>query len=86
MSNAKVPALRSGWGSSLIRAEIAKRESSRAERKTTGPIGLLKGGRNATEQSRPSYCRNRSQHDSGSAANETVDGLDATTEALRHAA
>jgi hypothetical protein len=26
------------------------------------------------------------RHDSGSAANETVDGLDATTEALRHAA
>jgi hypothetical protein len=25
-------------------------------------------------------------HDSGSAANETIDGLDATTEALRHAA
>ena len=25
-------------------------------------------------------------HDSGSAANETVDGLDATTELLRHAA
>jgi hypothetical protein len=25
-------------------------------------------------------------HDSGSAANETVDGLDATTEAVRHAA
>jgi hypothetical protein len=25
-------------------------------------------------------------HDSGSAANETVDGLDATAEALRHAA
>jgi hypothetical protein len=25
-------------------------------------------------------------HDSGSAANETVDGLDATTESLRHAA
>jgi hypothetical protein len=25
-------------------------------------------------------------HDSGSEANETVDGLDATTEALRHAA
>ena len=25
-------------------------------------------------------------HDSGSAANETVDGLDATTEAIRHAA
>jgi hypothetical protein len=25
-------------------------------------------------------------HDSGSAANETVDGLDATTEQLRHAA
>jgi hypothetical protein len=25
-------------------------------------------------------------HDSGSAANETVDGLDAATEALRHAA
>ena len=25
-------------------------------------------------------------HDSGSQANETVDGLDATTEALRHAA
>ena len=25
-------------------------------------------------------------HDSGSAANETADGLDATTEALRHAA
>jgi hypothetical protein len=24
-------------------------------------------------------------HDSGSSANETVDGLDATTEALRHA-
>jgi hypothetical protein len=26
------------------------------------------------------------QHDSGSQANETVDGLDATAEALRHAA
>ena len=26
------------------------------------------------------------RHDSGSAANETIDGLDATTEALRHAA
>jgi hypothetical protein len=25
-------------------------------------------------------------HDSGSAANETIDGLDATAEALRHAA
>jgi hypothetical protein len=25
-------------------------------------------------------------HDSGSSANETVDGLDATTEAIRHAA
>ena len=25
-------------------------------------------------------------HDSGSAANETIDGLDATTEVLRHAA
>jgi hypothetical protein len=25
-------------------------------------------------------------HDSGSGANETVDGLDATTEAIRHAA
>jgi len=25
-------------------------------------------------------------HDSGSAANETIDGLDATSEALRHAA
>jgi hypothetical protein len=25
-------------------------------------------------------------HDSGSAANETIDGLDATTETLRHAA
>ena len=25
-------------------------------------------------------------HDAGSAANETIDGLDATTEALRHAA
>ncbi len=25
-------------------------------------------------------------HDSGSGANETIDGLDATTEALRHAA
>ena len=25
-------------------------------------------------------------HDTGSAANETVDGLDATTEAIRHAA
>ena len=26
------------------------------------------------------------RHDAGSAANETADGLDATTEALRHAA
>jgi hypothetical protein len=74
-----------------MRAEIGKRDSSRVERKTAGPIGLLK------ETKMPQSNRDRvtaetgeqvpaRPHDSGSAANETVDGLDATTEAIRHAA
>ena len=72
-----------------IRAEIAKRDSSRVERKTTGSIGLLK------ETKMPHSNRDRvtaeeqipaRPHDTGSAANETVDGLDATAEAIRHAA
>jgi hypothetical protein len=61
------------------------------ERKTTGLIGLLK------ETKMPQSNRNfkiaetgeqvpARPHDSGSAANETADGLDAMTEAVRHAA
>jgi hypothetical protein len=38
------------------------------------------------EKNRPKLTdRFRRNHDSGSQANETVDGLDAETEALRHA-
>jgi hypothetical protein len=57
-----------------------------------GLIGLLKDTNHATEQARPNNRgKRRSEvparpHDSGSAANETVDGLDATAEAIRHAA
>ena len=76
----------------LIRAEITKRDRWTAERNTTGPNGLLKGETTMPKSNRePSTAETGEQvrarpHDSGSAANETVDGLDATTEALRHAA
>jgi hypothetical protein len=59
------------------------------ERKPTRPIGLSQEG--AHTMPRPTTPETGEQvpvrpHDSGSAANETVDGLDATTEALRRAA
>jgi hypothetical protein len=63
-----------------------------AERDASERIGLLKGETTVAQNNRkPSTSETGEQvparpHDSGSAANETVDGLDATTEALRHAA
>src|SRR6202048_67928 len=66
----------------LIRAEITKRDRWTAERNTTGPIGLLKGETIIPKSNRePSTAEIGEQvparpHDSGSAANETVDGLD----------
>jgi hypothetical protein len=42
--------------------------------------------RRATTTPKQLKLANEFRHDSGSAANETVDGLDATTEALRRAA
>ena len=60
------------------------------ERKTTGPIGLLESAMPKSNRD-PITPETGEQvpakpHDSGSQANETVDGLDAATEALRHAA
>jgi hypothetical protein len=63
-----------------------------AERDASEGIGLPKGETAMAQTNRqPSASETGEQvpsrpHDSGSAANETVDGLDATTEALRHAA
>jgi hypothetical protein len=76
----------------LIRAEITKRDRWTAERNTTGPIGLLKRETIMPKSNRePSTAETGEQvparpHDTGSQANETMDCLDATTEALRHAA
>jgi hypothetical protein len=63
-----------------IRAEIAKRDSSRVERKTAGPIGLLKETKMPQSNCDRVTAETGEQvparpHDSGSAANETVDGL-----------
>jgi hypothetical protein len=89
-------ALRSGWGdlsSSLLHTCRNCRKGRRtAERDASKGIGLLKGETTVAQknrQTRPSETGEQvpaRPHDSGSAANETVDGLDATTEALRHAA
>ena len=70
--------------SRIIRCESVKRDRLSKERDASERIGLLKGDQNATEQSRPKQIPAR-PHDTGSGANETVDGLDSTTEALRHA-
>jgi hypothetical protein len=79
------PALRSGQG------EYVPRLQKGTEQYISERIGLFKGDQMpqskldtaATETGEQVPAR---PHDSGSAANETVDGLDATTEALRHAA
>jgi hypothetical protein len=77
--------------SNLIRAEIAKRDSQAAELDTGECIGLRK--ETHMPQKKPDALSAEAgeqipakPHDSGSDANETVDGLNATTEELRHAA
>jgi hypothetical protein len=64
---------------------------SRLERYAREWIGLLKETQMPQSSHDPEPAEAGQQvparpHDSGSAANETVDGLDATTEALRRAA
>ena len=61
----------------------------RADPLVSGPLGETQTMPQSNRE--PSTAETGEQvpvrpHDSGSAANETVDGLDATTEALRHAA
>jgi hypothetical protein len=61
------------------------------ERDASERIGLLKETEMPQSNHNPKLAEAGEQvptrpRDSGSAANETVDGLDATTEALRHAA
>jgi hypothetical protein len=65
--------------------------SNGAERYAIEWIGLLKETQMSQSNSDLSTTGTGGQipakpHDSGSAANETIDGLDATTEALRRAA
>jgi hypothetical protein len=77
--------------SNLIRAEIAKRDSQAAELDTGECIGLRKEThmpQNKLDAVTPETGEQipARPHDAGSAANETIDGLDATTEELRHAA
>jgi hypothetical protein len=67
--------------------------SDKAERRDQYQISVLPKGETTVAQNdrKPSASETGEQiparpHDSGSAANETADGLDATTEALRHAA
>jgi hypothetical protein len=74
------------WG-----VEGKKRDRWRAERDAGERIGLFKENPMPKSNREPATAETGKQiparpHDSGSAANETVDGLDATTEALRHAA
>jgi hypothetical protein len=78
-------------GLSYMRRESQKKHSCTAERKTAGPIGLFKETKMPRSNRAPIFAETGEQvptrpHDSGSQANETVDGLNATTEALRHAA
>ena len=76
--------------SNLIRAEIAKRDGRDAEHDARECIGLIKETKMPQNDHDPKLAEAGEQipakpHDAGSAANETVDGLDATTEELRHA-
>jgi hypothetical protein len=83
-------------GHSLKYAPVAARfkpdsAQTGAERYASERIGLLKETQIPQSNREPSTAETGEQvpvrpHDSGSGANETVDGLDATTEALRHAA
>jgi hypothetical protein len=62
-----------------------------AEPHASRRIGLYKEAKMPQRKTDPITAETGEQvparpHDSGSAANETVDGLDAITEALRHAA
>ena len=82
---------RAGGVATLIRAEIAKRGGWTAEREAIEGIGLLKETIMPQSNSYPNTSEAGKQvpvrpYDSGSQANETVDELDAMTEALRHAA
>jgi hypothetical protein len=78
-------------GSSDVLAETRKVDGRTAERDASEQIGLLKETEMLQSNHNPKLAEAGEQvptrpHDSGSQANETVDGLDATTEALRHAA
>jgi hypothetical protein len=74
-----------------IRAEIAKKGQFEGGTEDRRADWSTQGDQNATEHRDRVTAETGEQvparpHDSGSAANETVDGLDATTEAIRHAA
>jgi hypothetical protein len=84
----KVPALRSGL---RVLIRYVPRSQKGTERNLIGSIGLPKETKMTQSNRDPVTTETGEQvparpHDSGSAANETVDGLDATTEAIRHAA
>jgi hypothetical protein len=68
-------------------AKIAKRDAWRAERDTSEwrESTMPQSNRDPSTAETGERVPAR-PHDSGSQANETVDGLDATDEALRHAA
>jgi hypothetical protein len=87
--NAKRPGVAVGLS---LPISYAPRLQKGTERDASQRIGLLKGEtimRQSNHDPKPAEAGEQvpaRPHDSGSAANETVDGLDATTEALRHAA
>jgi hypothetical protein len=56
------------------------------ERKATEQIDSLRSHLMATPRTQTGEQVPSRRHDTGSQANETVDGLDAATESLRHAA
>jgi hypothetical protein len=88
----EVPGVAVGFGlwfsATLVRAEITKRNGwIRNGMRMSGldyPREFAMPKRNSTPETGEQVPARR--HDSGSQANETVDGLDAATEALRHAA
>jgi hypothetical protein len=72
-------------------AKIAERNGGPTERDASERIGLLKELTMPQSNRDPSTAETGERvparpHDSGSQANETLEGLNSTTEALRHAA
>jgi hypothetical protein len=80
-----------GWPVASLIYYLCEWGRFKVERKTSEPIGFHKETTMPQSNRDPIVAETGEKvparpHDTGSQANETIDGLDATTESLRHAA